>query len=286
MVGSGKAFRLHLAEYVLFGEINGEDGDAHLDGVLFCGVGNPGKKQKLEPLALDCLKRIPAVMELVPEVLTSMLGRLNASSAGFLFEYPVAYAVARVEAAQESFSKVRLFSFSNSSLETHQTSCPLAMQDLVFLAGKTLAEAVKYVQQHQLPKWYAVLPDRFAGPDVVLFHIEAQPAGTKLTNVKVVQSKLYGGKLAGNELKHALNTTNLKHVYMRQNGAEIMSRSAERSEIIEFVESAPVSGFTIERILVCSSKIDGATSGVEVITRETPINFLGHSLWSLVPEDG
>eukprot|EP00971_Amphidinium_carterae_P331168 6464573-Amphidinium_carterae.2 len=95
----------HLAEAVMYGEINGSDSDPHLADIVLCGVGPAAGK--LEPLVLDCLKRIERVMKAVPKILVNGLRRLNASSAGFLFEYPVAYAVqvagvARVAAASES----------------------------------------------------------------------------------------------------------------------------------------------------------------------------------------
>eukprot|EP00971_Amphidinium_carterae_P349791 6491227-Amphidinium_carterae.1 len=235
---TGQTFARHLAEAVVFGEINGEAADPFLADVVLYGVGTGVQSAKLEPLALDCLKRIPGVMAFVPEVLKAALRQLNPSCAGFLFEYPVAYAVAEVAEAEESFR----------------------LEELHFL-HQSLAEAVETMQNSRMEGWRVVFPDRLAGPDVVLFKVEADG----LKKVKVVQSKLHTHKLTGKDLKHALDTTDLKLVYTRkQGGTKIMTKANESQEIKEFAKHH---ADKIERILVCSAGIEGERGEVRVITR-------------------
>eukprot|EP00971_Amphidinium_carterae_P331169 6464573-Amphidinium_carterae.3 len=152
------------------------------------------------------------------------------------------------------------------------------MQELEFLTG-TLADAVKSIPQKQSSKWYAVLPDRFAGPDVVVFRVK----DAELKEVKVVQSKLYSETLKGNELKHALDTTDLSSTYSRKDGSEIKTRKLERTAITKFAKTHVDK---IERILVCSAGVEGETPKVRVVSAESDkdLKFLEQGLWSLIAQ--
>jgi len=250
VTASHKTIARHLAECMLFGEVNGQDHDACLEDIVCLGVGT-GAGQ-LEPLVMDCLKRMENVTKLIPVILSEIVPRLSASSAGFLFEYPVAYAIANTTAKGLSFLHAPL-------------------KDAVHKAA-TMSNG-----------WYAVLPDRFAGPDVVLFQV----ASKSVKELKVVQSKLVATRLTGDDLTHALDTTNLSKVYLRKNGTEIKTRSAERAAILEWFEKQKNAGMRVERCLVSSAGSSRVCKGVRVASRksEPGLQFLEKNLWELLPAD-
>lgn len=249
MTGAEKSIARHLAEYLIRGEIHGKVNDHFLEHIIFLGVGNC--VGKLEVLAVDCLKRMERIVSLIPQVIKEQLEWLGPSSAGFMFEYPVAYAIAGVDKAE----------------------------DLSFLHW-SLADSMNNVGQLH-DGWHVAMPDRFAGPDVVLFHVK----DCSVTELKVVQSKLVASKLSGVELDHAYNTTDLKRVYTRRDSTVIMTKLAERRAIKAWFMLNESPGMKVTRVLVCSGGVSFEHEQVQVFTdtASSALHFLGRGLWDLLP---
>ena len=100
---------------------------------------------------------------------------------------------------------------------------------------------------------FVFFPDKMAGPDILIARISKEVA------VVVVQSKRVRCALSGAELKHALATTDLTHLYCRHDGSVVKCYTDIRERAVQF---AKCHADVITRVLLSTVAMDVKGSSV------------------------